>query len=150
MSNVVTENVLLLVPVFFSLMIFTIVVNNIVSNYDMQQKLIIVEGSMDRMTSTIQQLYYTLSIEEVQPCSVTKSNPLPQMIDNQPYRVSGTFKDNVLTLTFNFPGINLTQNATVTLGPLMSWGGGTLISTNPNASIIIEKDGSGKMNFSFR
>jgi len=150
MSNVVTENILLIIPVFFTLMIFTLVANNIAINYDNQERLIVIHGEESQLASTIQQLYYTLSNQSIQPSIVTEANPLPSSIDGQPYSVTGNLKGGILTLSFYLNGLSQYDNATFTLGSMAAWDGGVLSSINTNAQIVINKQSSGLLRFSFR
>lgn len=140
MANIVVEHVILLIPVFFVMMIFALVANAVVSNYATQQRAIVLESAQNQLTTTISQLYYTISQTEIQGCVVTKTTPLPELIDGQNYYVNGTLSGNVLTLTFNFPGIPLKDNAIVNLGPGAQWvASSVLSSTNTHAVIMVEK-----------
>lgn len=140
MANVVIEHVILLVPAFFAMMIFALVANAVVSNYSTQQRAIIIEGAKNQLSTTISQLFNTVSQPDIQECSITKSSPLPELIDGQDYSVNGTLNGNVLTLTFTFPGIPLRDNAVVNLGPGAQWvSSSVLSSTNTQGVIKVEK-----------
>ena len=140
MANVVTEHIILLVPVFFVMMIFALIANSVVANYAVQQKAIIVDGAENQLTTTISQLYFTLNQQEIPNCIVTKTMPLPELIEGQNYLVNGTMTGNVLKLTFKFPGIPLSDNAEVTLGPDAQWVSSSVhSSTNMNSVLRVEK-----------
>ncbi len=140
MASVVTEHVLLLVPAFFAMMIFALVANAVVTNYSSQQQAIVIEGAKNQLSTTISQLFYTISQTDVQDCVITKDSPLPDKIDGQNYFINGTLKGNILILTFNFPGIPLKDNAMVNLGPSAQWvTSSVLTSTNTHPVIRVEK-----------
>jgi hypothetical protein len=109
MANVVTEHVLLLVPMMMVLVLFPMVTNLVVGNYMDEQRLLVVEGAGNRLASTIQQLYLTMSLSEVQPCTVTVSNPLPTTIDDQNYIVTADLVGDTLTLHISLPGVQPSQ-----------------------------------------
>jgi hypothetical protein len=140
MASVVTEHVILMMPVFIVMMVFALVANSVVSNYSSQQKALIIDGAQNQLGTTISQLYFTLSQSEISDCVVTKTVPLPEMIDGQNYKVNGTLTGNLLTLTFSFPGILLSDNTVVNLGPNAQWVSSSVFSsTNTNSVIRIEK-----------
>lgn len=130
---------LLLLPVFVTLMVFTLVATTIMRNYNEQHQLVIIQGAESQLTSTIQQLYQMVSLDEIQPCTITKTNPLPSTIDSEPYTVTGSITGGTLTLTFYFPGTNVRHDVTVTLGPNASWVGGELNSLSTNPVIEVTK-----------
>lgn len=130
---------LLLLPVFVTLMVFTLVASTIMRNYNEQHQLVIIQGAESQLTSTIQQLYQMVSLDEIQPCTITKTNPLPSTIDSEPYTVTGSITGGTLTLTFYFPGTNVRHDVTVTLGPNASWVGGELNSLSTNPVIEVTK-----------
>ena len=139
LAEVITEKMLLLLPVFVTLMVFTLVATTIMRNYNEQHQLVIIQGAESQLTSTIQQLYQMVSLDEIQPCTITKTNPLPSTIDSEPYTVTGSMTGNTLTLTFYFPGTNVRHDVTVTLGPNASWVGGELDSLSTNPVIEVTK-----------
>ena len=108
-------------------------------NYNEQHQLVIIQGAESQLTSTIQQLYQMVSLDEIQPCTITKTNPLPSTIDSEPYTVTGSITGGTLTLTFYFPGTNVRHDVTVTLGPNASWVGGKLNSLSTNPVIEVTK-----------
>lgn len=140
MASVVTENIILLIPTLFAMMIFALVANAVVANYATQQQTIVIESAQNTLTTTISQLYFSVNQPEIPSCVVTKTMPIPELIDGQNYIVNGNFDDNRLTLTFNFPGIPRTDNVVVNLGPEVQWDQSSVFSsTNTNSVIIIEK-----------
>ena len=139
MANVVTEHIILLVPVFFVMMIFALVANNVVAGYAVQQKAIIIDGAQNQLTTTISQLYFSVNKQDVPYCVVTKSMPIPEMIEGQNYLINGTMTGNVLKLTFTFPGTSLRDNAEVTLGPDAQWVSSIYSSNQKNGVLRMEK-----------
>ena len=143
MAEVVTEKMLLLIPTFIALMIFVLVANRITSVYGEQQRLITIKGAENQFISTVQQLYQILVLEEIQPCTVTKTNPLPSTINSEPYLVTGYITEDTLTLTFTFPGIDLHHDVFFMLGPKLGKCEGTLDSLkNPIIKITKERSGN--------
>jgi len=140
---------LLLIPVFVALMVFTLVASTVMRNYNEQHQLIIIQGAESQLTSTIQQLYQMAALDEIQPCTIKKTNPLPSTIDSEPYTVTGSIAGDALTLTFYFPGTNVRHNVTVTLGPNASWVGGELNSISTNPVIEVEKLSDNTLKFKF-
>jgi len=133
------------------MMIFALVGNAVASNYMTQQRKIVLNGAENQLASTISQLYYTVSQTDMLPCNVTKTNPLPEQIDGQDYSVNGTLNGNILALTFNFPGLPLSDTTHVSLGPGVHWDSSLiLVSTNRQAVIKIQKKASGELWISFR
>jgi type II secretory pathway pseudopilin PulG len=140
-----------MIPVFVAMMIFALVANAVASNYSIQQRAIIINSAENQLGTTISQLYYTLSQTDILPSNVTKTNPLPEQIDGQNYSVNGTLTGNVLSLTFNFPGLPLHDTTHVNLGPNVHWDASKRFdSTNPKAVIIVQKKSSGELWISFR
>jgi hypothetical protein len=139
LANVVTEHIILLVPVFFVMMIFALVANNVVAGYAVQQKAIIIDGAENQLTTTISQLYFSVNNQDVPYCVVTKTMPLPEMIEGQNYLINGTMMGNVLKLTFTFPGIPLRDDAEVTLGPDAQWVSTVYSSNQKNGVLRMEK-----------
>jgi hypothetical protein len=81
-----------------------------------------------------------MSQSDIQNTVVTKTVPLPENIDGQDYTVNGTLAGSVLTLTFSFPGIPLSDNAVVNLGPRVEWVSSSFfLSTNEKSVIKVEK-----------
>jgi hypothetical protein len=152
MASVVTEHILLLIPAFFAMMIFALVANAVVSNYSSQQQAIVIEGAKNQLSTTISQLFYTISQNDIQACVITKDSPLPEQIDGQNYFVTGTLKGSILVLTFDFPGIPLKDNATVNLGPSaqIDMHSRVLSSTSTHPMIRLEKYGNSTVKLSFR
>jgi hypothetical protein len=140
MASVVTEHVILLIPVFVVMMVFALVANSVVANYTTQQKVIVVDSAQNQLATTISQLYFIISQSDITNCVVTKSVPLPEMIEGQQYTVNGTLTGNLLTLTFSFPGIPLKDNVVVNLGPKAQWVSSSVFSSiNTNSVIRVEK-----------
>ena len=150
MANIVTEHVLLLVPMMMVLMIFPMVTIFVVNSYDAEQRLYAIENAATKMGSTIQQVYLALSDNKVQPCTVTISNPLPAAIENQPYIISCTLENNVLKIHMALLGPPIFYDHLITLGESASWDGGTLDSNVPNPSIEVTKDLSGNIHMRFK
>ena len=140
-----------MIPVFVAMMIFALVANAVASNYSIQQRAIVLNSAENQLTTTISQLYYTLSQTDILPSNVTKIVPLPEQIDGQNYSVNGTLRGHVLALTFNFPGLPLHETTHVNLGPSVHWDASqTFDSTNRETVILFQKKSSGELWISFR
>jgi hypothetical protein len=138
-----------MVPVFFAIMIFGLLATNLTVSFSDQQRQIIVESYEGKLTSTIQQLYYIMKEEKIQPCTVTLNSPLPSLIDGQNYEVAASVNSGSLNLVFHFPGLNVDYSTIVPLGPDFSWSGGPLRSDSSAPGIQVVKSASGYA-FSFR
>ena len=148
MANVVTEHILLMVPVFFAIMIFGSLATNLTVSFSDQQRQIIVESYEGKLTSTIQQLYYIMKEEKIQPCNVTLKSPLPSLIDGQNYEVTASVSSGGLNLVFHFPGLNVDYSTTVPLGPDVIWSSQPLKSDSSAPRINVVKS-VGSYAFSF-
>jgi len=151
LANVVTEHVLLMLPVFFAMMVFGLAATNIVLNYGNQQSKIIITGAERQLTGAIQQLYYIMVQDQVKDCTVTLSNPLPVLIDGQNYKVTASEDvTGTLTLSFVFSGTSTTYTTTFPMGPVSTynWKPGELNSSVSTAVIKVVKVG-GFLTFSF-
>ena len=149
MANVVTEHMLLLVPMMVVIMLFPMVATFVVNNYNNEQRLIVVEEAGNQIGSTIQQVYLLMSLREIQPCTLTIPNPLPSAIENQQYLITGEQVGFILVLHFNFPGIPLWYDHIVTLGANAYWEGGTLDSNLPTAGINVTEAQDGSIHLKF-
>lgn len=145
MANVVTEHMLLLVPMMAVILLFPMATTFVVNNYNNEQRLIMVEEAGNQIGSTIQQVYLLMSLKEIQPCTLTMPNPLPSAIENQQYLITGEKVGVNLVLHFGFPGIPLWYDHVVTLGANAYWEGGTLDSNLPTAGIQVTKDTDGSI-----
>jgi uncharacterized protein YejL (UPF0352 family) len=150
MANVVTEHVLLLVPMMLVLVLFPMVTNLVVGNYMNEQRLIIVEGAGNKLASTIQQLYLTMSLSEVQACTVTVSNPLPATIEDQDYIITADLVGDTLTLHISLPGVQLIYHHSLTIGEQAEWISSTLNGNLLNSGIEAVKNLDGSIVLRFR
>ena len=149
MASVVTEHLLLLVPMMIVIMIFPMVTGFVVNNYNNEQRLLAVEEASAKMASAIQQVYLLMSAENVKDCYVTVANPIPSNIGGQQYVITGTQEGGSLTLHIGLPGINLWYDHKVNLGENAVWDPTTELDSNsPTAGILASKE-SGKIYLSF-
>jgi len=140
MASVVTEHMLLLVPMMMVVMIFPMVAGFVVNNYSNEQRLLAVEQANTKMGSSIQQVYLVMNDENVKDCNVTLANPLPQSLEDQQYIVNGTQVGEILTLHIYLPGINIGHDYKITLGQNAVWNSSsTLDSNSPTARILANK-----------
>ena len=150
MASVVTEHMLLMVPMMIVVILFPMVAGFVVNNYNNEQRVLMVEQSAAKMGSAIQQLYLVACDEKIEPCNLTLTNPIPANIDGQQYVVTATKEGDSLTLHFGLPGINVWYDHKLTLGKDAFWDhNSSLDSNSQSARIILEKKASGEIHMGF-
>ncbi|MCJ7635159.1 hypothetical protein MUP77_22550 [Candidatus Bathyarchaeota archaeon] len=150
MSDTVVEHVMLLPLMMIALVLFPVAANSVVINYVNQQHLVIAQSAMNQIVSTVQQLSYSLSQENIMPCNVTMTKLLPQKIDAYTYDVSATTNpSNELTLSLYMSSLNIHVDKTITLSPTTLWSNSQFHSILPTAAIKVEKMMNGTLLFSF-
>jgi hypothetical protein len=150
MASVVTEHMLLLVPMMIVVMIFPMVAGFVVNNYNNEQRTLAIEQASAKVGSAIQQIYLVASVDTVQNCNITVANPIPTNLEGQQYLMTGTLEGEYLTLHVGYPGINVWYDHKVTLGENAEWDSTSMLDSNsPTAAILARKE-SGKIILSFR
>ena len=140
MASVVTEHMLLMVPMMIVVMIFPMVAGYVVNNYNNEQRLLAIEQASTKIGSAIQQVYLLTSAENVENCNVTVTNPIPANLEGQQYVITGTQEGGSLTLHMGLPGINLWYDHKITLGDNAVWDPTTVLDSNsPKAGILAQK-----------
>lgn len=140
MASVVTEHMLLLVPMMMVIMIFPMVAGFVVNNYNNEQRVLAVEQASSKVAGAIQQIYLVASENNVKDCSVTLTNPIPTNLEGQQYIFTGTQEGDTMTLHVGLPGLNLYYDHKLTLGENAVWDPTTMLDSNsPTASIIARK-----------
>ena len=150
MANVVTEHVLLLVPMMIVIMIFPIATTYIMNNYNAQQRQLVLEGAGSNIGSTIQQIYLLMSMPDIMPCNITVLNPLLPDIEGQQYLITASQLNNRLTIHFSLPGIPLYYDYIITIGANAVWEPSELNSLVPNMSVQASKAVDGTIYLRFR
>jgi hypothetical protein len=149
MASVVTEHMLLLVPMMMVVMIFPMVAGFVVNNYNNEQRLLAVEQASAKLGSAIQQVYLVTSNDNVKDSVVTLTNPLPQSLETQQYIVTGTQEGESLTLHIGLPGVNLWYDHKITLGQNAVWDPASRLDSNSPTTGIVARKVSGKIYLSF-
>ena len=150
MASVVTEHVLLLVPMMLVVMIFPMVAGFVVINYNNQQRLLAVEQSSAKLGSAVQQAYLVACNENVKDCTIMIANPLPPNLEDQQYIVTASQEGESLTLHFGLPGLNIWYDHKIMLGQNAEWDSlSRLDSASPTAGIQARKVAE-KIYLSFR
>ena len=149
MASVVTEHMLLLVPMMMVVMIFPMVAGFVVNNYNNEQRLLAVEQASAKLGSAIQQVYIVTSNDNVKDSVVTLANPLPQSLETQQYIVTGTQEGESLTLHIGLPGINLWYDHKINLGQNAVWDPASRLDSNSPTTGIVARKVSGKIYLSF-
>jgi len=139
MANVVTEHILLLVPMMIVIMIFPIATTYIMNSYNTQQRQLVLEGAGSKVGSTIQQIYLLMSMPDILPCNITVSNPLLPDIEGQQYLITVSQLNNRLTIHFSLPGIPLYYDYIITVGANAVWEPSELNSLVTNSSLQARK-----------
>jgi hypothetical protein len=149
MASVVTEHMLLLVPMMMVVMIFPMVAGFVVNNFNNEQRLLAVEQASAKLGSAIQQVYLVTSNDNVKDSVVTLTNPLPKSLETQQYIVTGTQEGESLTLHIGLPGINLWYDHKITLGQNAVWDPASRLDSNSPTTGIVARKISGKIYLSF-
>ncbi len=150
MASVVTEHMLLLVPMMIVVMIFPMVAGFVVSNYNNEQRTLAIEQASAKVASTIQQVYLIASADTVQNSNITVANPIPTNLEGQQYLMTGTLEGEYLTLHVGYPGINVWYDHKLTLGENAEWDSTTMLDSNSPTAAILARKVSGKIYLSFR
>jgi hypothetical protein len=149
MSNVVIEHIIL-IPLLIIVVIFApLTAIHVVSSYTNTQREVIAQGAMNQLTSTIQQLYYSLIQESIRPCILNIRDPITRSIDSYRYNVTATTIDNVLTLSLFLYGLRIQTNKTIVLSPNSRWVDSQYSSLLPNSALNVEKMENGTILFRF-
>jgi hypothetical protein len=148
LASVVTEHMLLLVPMMMVIMIFPMVAG-FVTNYNNEQRLLVVEQAGAKLGGAIQQVYLVASADNVKDCIMTQDNPLPPSIEDQQYVITGTQEGEILTLHIGLPGINLWYDHKITVGQNAVWDLNSRLDSNSANTGIIARKQSGKIYLSF-
>lgn len=150
MSHVVVEHIILIPLMIVLVVIFPVSANYVAVSYANQQREVMADGAMNQVTSTLQQLSYSLSQTEIQPCNITMTEPLPRMIDSYTYNLSASMSlPQQVTLQLTLPGLNFQTNKTMTLTSNIQWLNSEYCSRLPDARLLIEKLSNGTIIFSF-
>jgi len=151
MTSVVMEHIILTSLMLIVIMIFPLTANYVVANYVNLQREVVAQGALNQLTSTVQQLGYTLSQEDISPCNVTMSGPLPQTIDSNTYHIFATTTDGGknLTLSLFLPALDLQINKTIILSSNTVWKNSEYSSLSTASALNIEKFVNGTLLFSF-
>lgn len=157
MANVVVEHVMLIPIMIVLILVFSPVANSVMSNYINQQRVIVAQDAVNQLSSTIQQLHYSLSRYEILPCTVVKTNPLPETIMSYPYIVTGDLEiplepeaGRKLRLALSLQGISVTVNKTIVLTSGSLWSSSELSSLSSQAAIFIQKFPNGTLLLGFK
>jgi len=118
-----------------------------------------IQGAANQVSSTIQQLYFSLNSENVLPTSssgpVVQTSNFPTTIESSPYYATGSMRasqsnsSRTLNLRFTLQGSGITVNSSVTFGPNVLWQSSNFFSNSPSACIEAWKYSNGTILFSF-
>ena len=150
MVNVVIEHIILTSLLVVVMLTFPFTISSAIIPYVNQQRNITVQGALNRLTSTVQQLSYSLCQVNIQPGNVTLTQPLPLTINSHWYTVAAIVEnDHKLTFSLYLPGLDLQINKTLTLDSHTAWKGSEYSSLVPTAALNVEKFSNGTLQFSF-
>lgn len=159
MPRVAIEYVIMIPLLLLQITVFPLAASTMTSSWINDRRQVALQEAANHLGSTIQQLYVSLNQEEISAGIVTQASTLPPMIELYTYTAVGELgppldpddpdSARVLVLTLELQEAGNTATAYVTLGPNVSWEGGTFQSNSPDASIVVEKDPDGTLHFSF-
>jgi hypothetical protein len=105
------------------------------------------------MGTTIQQLYFSLTREEVEAGITTQSANVPNFIESIPYVITASDKkvenSTLVDLHLALMGVGIAVNTRVTLGPNALWQQSTFLSNSTSAGLEVMKYANGTLAFSF-
>lgn len=103
--------------------------------------------------STVQQLYFSLSREEIAAGTIIQNANVPPFVESTPYVITVSDKkiENSVILDFylSLMGTSISTTTRVTLGPNAMWKTSIFMSNSTNACIKVEKSVDGILSFSF-
>lgn len=118
-----------------------------------------IQDAANQVSSTIQQLYFSLNSADVLPTSssspVVQTTNFPTTIESSPYYATGYMRasqlnsSKTLTLRFTLQGSGIKVNSSVTFGPNVSWRSSTFFSNSSSACIKAWKYSNSTILFSF-
>jgi hypothetical protein len=116
-----------------------------------------IQDAANQVSSTIQQLYFSLNREDVLSTSnpVVQASNFPTTIESSPYYGTGSMKaspsnsSRTLNLRFTLQGPGIAANSSVTFGPNVSWRSSTFFSNSSSACIKALKYSNRTIMFSF-
>jgi len=157
MARVAIEYVIMIPILILQITVFPLAANTMISSWTNERRQVALQEVSNHLGSTIQQLYFSLNQEEISAGTVIQASTLPPMIEQYTYTAVGELGSSldpddpdsarVMVLTLSLAGN--TATAYVTLGPNVSWEGGTFQSNSPTAAIKVDKASDGTLQFSF-
>jgi hypothetical protein len=146
----------MLIPLLFAqIIVFPLVANMMASSWVNARRDTELQSVASNLVSTIQQLYLSLSREEMSAGNITQVSTLPPTIESYPYTATGSLtflgsnSGSVLTLTLILENAGNRATASALLGSNARWGGGIFNSSSLSASINVQKLVNGIIIFSF-
>ena len=105
------------------------------------------------MGTTIQQLYFSLTREEVEAGMTLQSANVPNSIESIPYVITASDKkvenSTLVDLNLGLMGVGVAVTTRVTLGPNVLWQHSTFLSNSTSAGLKVVKYANGTLAFSF-
>lgn len=159
MARVAIEYVIMIPILLLQITMFPLAANLMISSWTNERRQVALQEASNHLGSTIQQLYLSLNQEEISAGTVIQASTLPPMIEQYTYTAVGELGSpldpddsdsaRVLVLTLRLQEAGNTATAYVTLGPNVSWEGGTFQSNSQTAAIKVDKAPDGILQFSF-
>jgi hypothetical protein len=141
--NVVLENVILIPLLILQVFLFPFATNLVTSAWEGARRQVALEETASHFGSIIQQLFFSLSEENVCTGTIIQNPKLPSTIEDYYYNATGSISlsngSKILTLSLFLEGTSESASTKVTLGPNAQWGGGVFRSNSPNGCIKVEK-----------
>ena len=155
MPSVTIEYVILIPLLFTQVIVFPLVASTMTSNWQNSQRDIELQDAANHLASTIQQLYLTVSRDEILAGNVTQASTIPVTVGSYPYNATGSLSSpsdpnatRILTVTLTLDEVGNTATAAAVLGSNVDWTPSTLRSNSADAYINVEKEND-TLTFSF-
>lgn len=156
----ITIEYMILIPVLvLQMFLFPLTVGWIMNTWVDSRRSLELQEVASHLGSSIQQVYLSLNHTTIQAGTLTNRLDTPPFIEGYAYTGNATLttvlgdvvfnSSKVLSITLKYKGLDISTNASVTLGQNVEWKTSTLASNSTDACITAEKFLNGTILLSF-
>ena len=157
MAHVTIEYVIMLPLLVLQIFLFPLTASWLMDIWVNSRDSLALKDCASHLGSTMLQLYSTLNHATVSAGTVTYTPELPPFIENHPYTGTANLSSSgtdpnaskILTITLTLSITQIAADATVTLGPNVSWQSSTFISNSTDAIVTAQKRADGTISLKF-
>jgi hypothetical protein len=150
----VTIEYMIMIPLLIlQIFLFPLTASLLMNTWVNSRRDLALQDVASHLSSTIQQLYFSLNHATMQVGTATYSPGLPPFIENLFYTATGQLRptatatpnsSNVLDIKVTLVGANNFVTSTVTLGPNVNWGQNSVFESNSTqAAVTAQKFSNG-------